>query len=362
MTNSKPNVKITKNGIRADFDRAPLWQRIRAKYLTMYFATRVVWYLFRLLMLIGVAFVVLYPFYTRIFGSLMAPEDFVDTTVMMVPKNWSLDIYKTVIAENHYFEAFGNTLFISLLCAFCQTFSCSLIAYGLAKFRFRGNNLIFLLVIFTMIVPHKTVQYALYMFFRYFDFLGIFKLLGGGVIAGLDIFPDYVNGETAEIWKRFTTEGVNLMNTHWPMAIMSLTGLGFKNGLYVFMLRNFFIGVPDELEESAYLDGSGPFQTFFRVILPLSVPTMITVFLFAFCWQWTDQFYSQTFYTDMEYYLMYKIVEIPDSLVTNYAGQNLYYSAIRNGCAMLIIMPLIILYLFCQRYLVQGIERTGITG
>jgi multiple sugar transport system permease protein len=223
-------------------------------------------------------------------------------------------------------------------------------------------NLIFLLVIFTMIVPHKTVQYALYMFFRYFDFLGIFKLLGGGVIAGLDIFPDYVNGETAEIWKRFTTEGVNLMNTHWPMAIMSLTGLGFKNGLYVFMLRNFFIGVPDELEESAYLDGSGPFQTFFRVILPLSVPTMITVFLFAFCWQWTDQFYSQTFYTDMEYYLMYKIVEIPDSLVTNYAGQNLYYSAIRNGCAMLIIMPLIILYLFCQRYLVQGIERTGITG
>jgi multiple sugar transport system permease protein len=120
--------------------------------------------------------------------------------------------------------------------------------------------------------------------------------------------------------------------------------------------------VPDELEESAYIDGYGPIKTFFRIVVPISVPMMITVFLFAFSWQWTDNFYVNTFFTSTGPKLMPNIISIPKSLDTDYAGKSLYEAAIRNTCGLLILYPLIVVYLFCQRYLVQGIERSGIVG
>ncbi|MFA6947905.1 MAG: ABC transporter permease subunit, partial [Eubacteriales bacterium] len=132
--------------------------------------------------------------------------------------------------------------------------------------------------------------------------------------------------------------------------------------LYIFMMRQFFRGVPDELEESAYIDGSGVFKTFFTIIIPLSIPMMITIFLFAFSWQWTDDFYTEVFFTTEGLKLMPDVVGVPKSLDTNYAGQNLYVAAIRNTCGLMIIAPLIVVYLFCQKYLVQGIERSGIVG
>jgi len=127
-------------------------------------------------------------------------------------------------------------------------------------------------------------------------------------------------------------------------------------------MRQFFAGVPDELEESAYIDGSGTFRTFLQIILPLSVPMMVTIFLFAFCWQWTDNFYTTVFFTTSGATLMPDVVAIPKSLDTAYAGQNMYEQAIRSTCGLMIVAPLIVVYLFGQRYLMQGIERSGIVG
>ena len=155
---------------------------------------------------------------------------------------------------------------------------------------------------------------------------------------------------------------MQLTGTYWPMVVLSATGLAFKNGLYIFMMRQFFRGVPDELEESAYIDGSGTLRTFLQIIIPLSVPMMITIFLFSFSWQWTDDFYTNMFIATNKITLMPDIVGIPKSLETTYAGQSLYYAAINNTCGIMIILPLVILYLFCQKYLVQGIERSGIVG
>jgi multiple sugar transport system permease protein len=167
-----------------------------------------------------------------------------------------------------------------------------------------------------------------------------------------------------------------MMDSILPLLLLSATGLAFKNGLYIFMLRQFFRGVPDELEESAYLDGAGTFRTFIQVILPLSVPMMITVFLFAFCWQWTDDFYVPLFFDTLKTAerpaLMYYITDttkINSSLIFTAAkeiatakGQGGFSVAIKYCCGLMACTPLVILYLFCQRYLVQGIERSGIVG
>ena len=346
---SAPTIKKeTKNTIRVEFDRTPFWERMKAKLVNLYTLKKVVWYLFRFMLMLGVSYVILFPFFSKISSSFMAPEDFVDVTVRLIPKHPTLETYKAIITDNKYFEALANTFILSLACGLIQMFVCCFIGYGFAKFKFKGNNLLFLCVIFTMIVPHATLQLSLFMKFRYFDILGIVNLLGGGLIDALN-----VTGGTTSI---------NFINTNWPLYILSLTGLAYKNGLYIFLMRQFYRGIPDELEESAYLDGSGVFRTFFGIIIPLSLTMMITVFMFAFCWQWTDNFYTELFFTTTKTVLMPDIIDIPKSLKTDYAGQSLYYAAIRNTCGLCIIAPLIILYLFGQRYLVEGIERSGLTA
>lgn len=328
--------KETKNKIRVDFERTSAWQRFKIKYLSFRFLGEVVFKLFRLVLLLGISYVILFPFFSKISSSFMSPEDFVDVTVKLIPKNPTLDTYRAIIVENHYFQSLLNTTILSLLCAVLQTFVSCVVGYGFAKYKFKGSKLLFALVIFTMIVPHQTLRLAMNMEFTYFDIYGIIELITGKTI--------------------------NLNNTYWPLVILSATGLAFKNGLYIYMMRQFFRGVPDELEESAYIDGSGTFRTFIQIILPLSVPMMITIFLFAFSWQWTDNFYTNMFFSSRSQKLLSQLVSIPKSLDTNYAGGNLYSAAIRNTCGLLIIAPLIVIYLFCQRYLIQGIERSGIVG
>ena len=142
-----------------------------------------------------------------------------------------------------------------------------------------------------------------------------------------------------------------------------MTGLGFKNGLYIFIMRQYYQGVPDELEEAAYVDGAGVFKTFVRIILPMSVPMMVTIFMFAFSWQWSDTFYTGVFFPSRDKFVfLSRIVKIPASLDTHYAGETAFTTAINNTCGLLILSPLVIVYLFGQKSLVQGIERSGITG
>ena len=355
----KPKVlKESKRRIKVDFERTDAKTRFKEKYISFFFLTKVVWFVFRLVLLVGISYVVLFPFFTKIAGSFMAPEDFVDVTVRLIPKNWTLDIYKGVLTELDYWEAFGNTLLLSGSCALLQTFICATIGYGFAKYKFKGNGLIFLLVMLTMIVPHQTLELSMFMKFRYFDLFGILSFFSGGASVGIEAIDGILSKITILPWPN----GINLCNSYWPLLILSATGLAFKNGLYIFMLRQFFRGIPDSLEESAYIDGASNFRTFIQIVLPMSVPMLITVFLFSFCWQWTDNFYTELFFTTTKTVLMPDIIDIPKSLKTDYAGQSMYYAAIRNTCGLCIIAPLIILYLFGQRYLVEGIERSGLTA
>ena len=384
----KPTVKReTKNKIRVEFDRTPLKERLKAKFLSGYFLTNLAIAIFRLVLMVGISYIVIFPFISKITSSIMAPEDFIDVTVRLVPKHISFDIYEAIVKELGYLDALGNTFVLSFSTAVIQMLICSLIGYGFAKFKFRGRNLIFVLVMITMIIPHQTLQHSMYLEFRNFDILGIVRLLKGGGIqigdwnimqmgegvanffAGLNVLPDGievgVDSYGEPIMMQFKQSGMNIANSYLPLILMSATGLAFKNGLYIFMLRQFFRGIPDELEESAYMDGCGTFRTFVQIILPLSIPMMITVFLFAFCWQWTDDFYVSLINTGIEtsnQLLVDLVGSVPPSLKLGYAGQTLYETAIRNTCGLMIIAPLVVLYAFCQNFLVQGIEHSGIAN
>ncbi len=329
--------------IKVDFEGKVDWKtRMAMRVFNKKFALQFIIAVFRYVFLIGISYIILYPFFTKISASFMSSDDFVDVTVKLIPKYPTLDNYKFIFIENKYLEALFNSATLALLSAFIQTMITAFIGYGFAKFKFKGRGLLFVLVILTMVVPHKTLQLAMFMKFKYFDIYGIY-----GAIASL------FGAKTT--W-------IDLINTYWPLTILSLGGLAFKNGLYIFIFRQFYKGVPDELEEAAYVDGSGIFRTYFQIILPLTIPIMVTVFMFAFSWQWTDTYYTSLFFTATGPHLLPAVVSVPQSLSTSYAAAPLRESAVLNTAGLMVIAPLFIIFLFAQKSLVQGIERSGIVG
>ena len=366
-------------------EKTPFLLRLRYKYLTLYFAKKMVWALFRFVLLVGISYVILQPYISKIASSFMSKEDFTNVRVLLIAMNPTLDTYKAIITDNDYFLALFNTTLLSVFCGLSQTLICTIVGYGFAKFKFKFKNLLFLCVIFTMIVPHETIQLSMFMKFRYFDiwdltdiFSNLFTNLGnmfsfeGGVGAWYQATADAFSakGVDANFFDIIFSNPSgkvyamgNLLNSFWPFVIISFTGLAFKNGLFIYLMRQYFNGVPDELEEAAYVDGAGVIKTFVRIILPMSVTMMVTVFMFSFSWQWSDTFYTGVFYTNNKnFVLLPNIVKIPTSLDTDYVSQYAYETAIRNTCGLLILIPLVIVYLFAQRTLIEGVERSGITG
>ncbi len=331
--------KLTRKEMKVDFEgKIGKVDRFKQHVFSKTFLTKLIWGIFRYILLIGISYIIIYPFITKIAASFMTTSDFTDQTVKLISKHPSLDQWIYIIKENKYWQALFNTARIAVLCGLFQTMICAIIGYGFAKFKFKGRGLLFIAVIITMLIPHETLILAMFMKFRYFDILGILKL--------------------------FTGDSISLLNTEWPLYILSITGLAFKNGLYIFIFRQFYRGIPDELEEAAYIDGTGVFETFFRIIVPLSLPMMTTVFMFAFSWQWTDTFYTASpFFTASASPMLANIVsKIPPSLKMEYAATTLWESAINNTSGLLVILPLFIIFLFAQRAFVEGIERSGIVG
>jgi len=321
-------------------DSASKWTRLRYKFLTLFALKKVVWAFFRYAFLIGISYVILFPYYSKISTSFMSGEDLVDVTVKLVPKYPTLDTYRIIFNETEFWAALKNTAILSLFCAVIQMIVCSLVGYGLSKFKFKGQTLLFACVILTLVIPHKTLQSTMKLFFQDFNIWGLIPI-------------------------------GNLINpsTHWPMAMLSIGAIGYRNGLYIFMMRQFFKGVPDELEEAAYVDGAGVMKTFWKIIVPMSVPMMVTVFIFSFSWQWTDKFYTKMLYNPKEFVFFQNIVdklpqaESVEKLMTEYSSvETQYLAAMQNAIGLLVLIPLIIVFLFGQKKLIQGIERTGVTG
>ena len=361
MDNTVKVKRETKKKIRVDFERAPLKERLKQKFLSMNFLKKVVFVIFRTVLLVGITYVILFPYITKIFSSIMSVSDFKDATVILISKNPTHIQYLYILTENHYLRAFITTFLVSLSVALVQTLVCALVAYGLAKFKFKGNSIIFAMVIVTLLIPQEAFKNSIGSFFRQ---ITMFETTHNPISFVLKLLQDWFHIFGPE----GSVQSSGFVNSIIPLYILSIFGLGFKNGLFIFMLRQFFKGVPDELEESAFVDGSSTLRTFFSIIIPISIPMLVTVFIFAFSWQWTDDFYTgASFFNSGEATLtfMKDIAVTPPSIQKIIDGdtiENAYRVAITGTASILIALPLIIAYIFLQRRIVEGVERSGIVG
>lgn len=294
-----------------------------------------IWPGFRFVLLLGLSYVILFPFLQKISMMFMSPADLQNPTVWMVPQAPTLDNIRRVIQYGGYVPAFFNSLLISTICAVLQTFVCCLVGYGFAKFKFRGRSFFFLMAVLTIVIPPQTISLSLYMKFRYFDIYGILEALGIG--------------------------NVKLVETVLPSTLLSMTGLGLKNGLFIFVMRQFFKGIPPELNEAAWIDGCNPIKAFFSVIFPVAQPMLVSVFLLSFAWQWTDTFYSGLFNRNMAVLptILNKVTAISSEAILTGTKMS---SVMQNTAVIMTIAPLFIFYMIFQKRLIQGIERSGIVG
>lgn len=299
----------------------------------------------RLLFLIGMSFVMLYPVMFMLSYAFKSIEDVYNPTVIWIPQHYSMDAWKLAVNGMEFWKSLGRTLEMMIPCVLLEVVSTTLTAYGFSRFKFKERNVLFALLIFTIIVPVQTYIIPQYVGFTNFNFFGLM------------LVPKWL-GATLP----------NLCNTFVPMYIMAATGMGIRAGLYIYIMRQFFKTLPVELEEAALIDGCGPVRTLLKVMLPNVVPAIVTVTVFSVVWYWND-FYVSSFYLTKNFPLSVSLNMLNGKLsnaatVANISSQNLWLmrdSVLSCGC-ILMLLPLIIMYVFAQKQFTESIERTGIVG
>ena len=216
--------------------------------------------------LLGFCFVILYPILMMVSKAFMERGDIFDNTVILIPRNFTLQNFDIAMRLTNYWETLGNTLLLAVLVTVLETVSCLIVAYGLARFEFKLRGLFMALVVFTIVVPPQLILTPMYVQFRQFDPFGLVSAVCGG--------------------------SMNLIDTYWPFGLLAATAVGAKNGLFILIFFQFFKNMPKEFEEAAYIDGANSFGTFTRVMLPNATTAITTVSLFGFLWQYNDMNYT----------------------------------------------------------------------
>jgi multiple sugar transport system permease protein len=260
-------------------------------------------------LLLTLAAVVIIPFYWMLSTSLKTSGILAELPPRWIPTDFAWKNYQEILID-HKFLRFGvNSIIISILAAIGQLFTCSLAGFAFARLQFRGSKILFALLLATMMIPVQVV-----------------------------IIPEYL-----------IMLNLGWIDTYLPLIVPALLVGSFGT----FMFRQFFLGVPRDLEDAARIDGCSTFGVFSRIFLPLAKPTLVTIFLFAFMTSWNDLLRPILYLTSRS------IMTLPIGL----ANLNTQYAVDMNlvmAGSTVTLVPLAIFYIFAQRYFVHGITMTGI--
>ena len=261
--------------------------------------------------LIVLAVVYLTPFVWMISTSLKTLQQSLVSPPVLVPNPIVFKAFTDALTKMNYPLAFRNTLIYAVPAVIGTVVSCSLVAYGFALVRWRGRNTMFLIVLATMMLPSQVTLIPLYV---------IYAKLG---------------------W----------INTYLPLLVPTFLGSPF----FIFLLRQFFMGMPKELMDAARLDGASELRILATIVAPLSAPALITVGILTFIDKWND-FYGPLIY-------LQKPELQPLSLAVQvFQTQHGTDWPLLMAASVVVAAPLVVLYFFAQRKFIEGITLTGLKG
>ena len=293
-----------------------------------------IWPIFRFLILFGLGFIILYPMIFMISTAFRPSEQMNDPSIIWLPKSLTMKNIEDVWKIMDYGNTAINTVLLNLIASVLEVLSCSITGYGFARFKFKGKSILFAIVTLMIIVPPQIITIPLFMQYSF----GWITVLKGGE---------------------------SLINSPLTMYLPALFANGIRGGLFIYIFRQFFRGLPKELEDAAYLDGCGPLRTYVQVMIPNAKTSFLTVFLFAIVWYWNDFYISSSYFTRNDTVaLMLKNLDatlIQELFNGQQVGIRQMIVWLEAGC-ILSITPILIMYVFLQRYFIEGVERSGITG
>jgi len=285
-------------------------------------------------LLICIGFIYLYPILYMFSKSLMSLDDLLDTSINWIPGSLNFSNYAQAAKSMDFWKTLLLSIIIAGVPTILSVFSCALVGYGLATFKFPGRNLVLVLILITFVLPRQ-----------------------------ITMIPQYV-----------LFSKLKMLSTLWSFVLPALTAVGLNAPIFILIFWQFFRQVPRVLLEAAKIDGAGHFKTFVRVSLPTAGPAILTVFLFSFVWYWNESYMTRMFVTGVATKSIWSTLVINlSAFETNYNTYAASMSAsgttatslnesISMAGTMLSVLPLLIMYFVLQRYFIESIDRVGITG
>lgn len=262
-----------------------------------------------LLLLLG-ALVMIIPFAWMISTSLKTGQFVLTMPPQLIPNPATLDSYRRLFELYPIGRMLFNSLFVASMTTLGQLVTCSMAAYAFARLKFPGHNIVFLLYLATLMVPFQVTITPLFILMRIFGWINTYQ---GLIMPG--------------VFSAFGT----------------------------FMLRQAFLTIPVEYEESAYMDGASPLTIFLRIILPLSTPALATLTVFAFMGSWNAFLWPLFIVREQT------LMTLPVGLATLQGRWLTEWNLVMAG-TVITVLPMLLLYLFAQKYLVQGFVMSGLKG
>jgi len=282
-------------------------------------------------LLICIGFIYLYPVLYMVSASFMTLDDLLDSSIQWIPSSFSLANYRQAGQSMDFWQSLLESIMIAGLPTLCSLVSCSVIGYGLARFKFRGRGLIIGIIILMFVLPSQITMIPTYVLYSDFGLLG----------------------------------------SLWSFILPALCGMGLNAPIFILIFWQFFRTVPQALIEAAKIDGAGYFKSFFSISLPSAAPAFLTVALFSFVWYWNESYLTELYVHGVmtDYGLTTLIIQL-DNFASNYSSYATTASSavtslnesIKMAGTLLSVLPLLIMYFVLQRYFVESIDRTGITG
>ena len=279
------------------------------------------------IIVMGVCYIIVAPILGIISRAIMTPEDAMNPLIFLIPQNFTMSNINYAITHMDYWRSLATTLGFALGFALLHVVVCSMVGYGFARFKFPGSNVLFALVIVSIVVPVHSYMIPMFMNFR--NFLGT---------------------------------DINLIDSVWALGLLTATGVGLRSGLYIYIFRQFFRGLPKEIEEAAFIDGAGALYTYAKVMIPNAKPAIVTVLLFAFVWHYNDTFYTSLLMPNYNFLSSMLMGLGPTFSMIEVVNAPFLIQMVVFGGVLLAVAPILIIYLFLQRYFVEGLERSGIVG
>ncbi len=275
------------------------------------------------LALIALSVIFIVPFVYMIGHSVMGISDLLNPNIKWLPRSITLSNYTAAFKSLDYVYYLLRTVLIVGIAVFGQVMSCSFVAYGLARVRFKASGIIFALVIFMLIVPPQTIIVPSYIMFSKFGWL----------------------------------------DSYLPIDIPCFFSMGLNGGLMVFIFRQFFRGMPAELENAALIDGTGIFGAYFRIIFPNAKPAILTTAILSMVWQWNNSFEPSIYIENVQNGLLpMQLQQLKSNLSSAMSGTVDFNVGINMAGTFLTVLPILVVFLALQGRFMKNMANSGLAN